>query len=52
MHDCYLEGFGPCSEKLSAEHFVSHGLLRDLAREKKALSVGGWPGRPAGLYVL
>lgn len=53
MTNCFLEGFGTCSEKVSREHYVSATILRSIAPEG-GLAVGGlaWQKDPATLQGI
>lgn len=48
MEGCFLEGHGPCGGKLSAEHYFSAALLRELAAERSSIEVAGLPWQPIG----
>lgn len=44
---CEMHGFGPCSGKISGEHYISAGLLRELSSDGKIIVQGlPWATEP------
>jgi hypothetical protein len=43
---CALAGFGPCSDGLSREHYISAGVLRVIAGDKGGVRISGTPWSP------
>ena len=48
---CALAGHGPCSGKISGEHYISHAALRRLA-PGEGITISGTPWSAAGLRTV